>query len=291
MNITTIEELIMMAHEQNCTIGEAILRQEAQSHDISLAEAKAQMLDNWQVMKASITQGLEHPERSKGGLIGGEGRKLHDYCQKQQPLSGKKMANAVSYALAVAEVNATMGKIVACPTAGSCGIMPAVLMTVQERLALSDEQIVMGMFTASAFGMVIAHKASVSGAVCGCQAECGSAAAMASAASVELAGGTPEQAANACAMVIKNVLGLVCDPVAGLVEVPCAKRNAMGTSLALVCADMALAGIESVIPADEVIMAMSDVGRSLPESLRETALGGLAVTPTALELAQKILQS
>ena len=169
--------------------------------------------------------------------------------------------------------------------------MPAVLMTVQERLSLSDEQVVMGMFTASAFGMVIAHKASVSGAVCGCQAECGSAAAMASAASVELAGGTPEQAAHACAMVIKNVLGLVCDPVAGLVEVPCAKRNAMGTSLALVCADMALAGIESVIPADEVIMAMSEVGRNLPESLRETALGGLAVTPTALELARKILQS
>ncbi len=291
MNIATIEELIRMAHEQECTIGEAILRQEAQAQDITLDEAKAHMLLNWQVMKESIEQGLEHPQRSKGGLIGGEGKKLHDYCQKQQPLSGQKMANAVSYALAVAEVNATMGKIVACPTAGSCGIMPAVMLTAQEKLNLSDEQVVLGLFTASAFGMVIAHKASISGAVCGCQAECGSAAAMASAASVELAGGTPEQAAHACAIVIKNVLGLVCDPVAGLVEVPCAKRNAMGTSLALVCADMALAGIESVIPADEVIMAMSDVGRSLPESLRETALGGLAVTPTALALAQKILQS
>lgn len=291
MNIATIEELIEMAHEQDCTIGEAILRQEAQAQDITLDEAKAHMLLNWRVMKESIEQGLEHPQRSKGGLIGGEGKKLHDYCQKQQPLSGQKMANAVSYALAVAEVNATMGKIVACPTAGSCGIMPAVMLTAQEKLDLSDEQVVLGLFTASAFGMVIARKASISGAVCGCQAECGSAAAMASAASVELAGGTPEQAAHACAMVIKNVLGLVCDPVAGLVEVPCAKRNAMGTSLALVCADMALAGIESVIPADEVIMAMSDVGRSLPESLRETALGGLAVTPTALALAQKILQS
>lgn len=291
MNIATIEELIEMAHEQDCTIGEAILRQEAQAQDITLDEAKAHMLLNWRVMKESIEQGLEHPQRSKGGLIGGEGKKLHDYCQKQQPLSGQKMANAVSYALAVAEVNATMGKIVACPTAGSCGIMPAVMLTAQEKLDLSDEQVVLGLFTASAFGMVIARKASISGAVCGCQAECGSAAAMASAASVELAGGTPEQAAHACAMVIKNVLGLVCDPVGGLVEVPCAKRNAMGTSLALVCADMALAGIESVIPADEVIMAMSDVGRSLPESLRETALGGLAVTPTALALAQKILQS
>ena len=291
MNITTIEELIELAHEQECTIGEAILRQEAQAQDITLDEAKAHMLLNWQVMKESIKQGLEHPKRSKGGLIGGEGKKLHDYCQKQQPLSGQKMANAVSYALAVAEVNATMGKIVACPTAGSCGIMPAVMLTAQQRLGLSDEQVVLGLFTASAFGMVIAHKASISGAVCGCQAECGSAAAMASAASVELAGGTPEQAAHACAMVIKNVLGLVCDPVAGLVEVPCAKRNAMGTSLALVCADMALAGIESVIPADEVIEAMSDVGRSLPESLRETALGGLAVTQPALALAQKILQS
>lgn len=199
------------------------------------------------------------------------------------------MAAAVSYALAVAEVNATMGKIVACPTAGSCGIMPAVLLTVQNQLDLSDEQVAEGLFTAAAIGAVIAHKASVSGAMCGCQAECGSAAAMASAASVELAGGTPKQAANACAMVLKNVLGLVCDPVAGLVEVPCAKRNAMGTSLALVCADMALAGIESVIPADEVIVAMKDVGRALPESLRETALGGLAVTPTAQKLAQLIL--
>lgn len=146
----------------------------------------------------------------------------------------------------------------------------------------------MGLLCAAGIGMVIAHKASIAGAVCGCQAECGSAAAMAAAASVELSGGTPEQAGHACAMVIKNVLGLVCDPVAGLVEVPCAKRNAMGTSLALVSADMALAGIESVIPVDEVILAMNAVGRSLPESLRETALGGLAVTPTALALAKKI---
>lgn len=287
--MTSIEELLRLTAEYGCSISQLALKQEVQAQNCTPDEVRMHMLKNWQVMKASIRQGLDEPKRSKGGLIGGEGRKLHDYRQNHQPLSGEKMAAAVSYALAVAEVNATMGKIVACPTAGSCGIMPAVLLTVQNQLDLSDEQVAEGLFTAAAIGAVIAHKASVSGAMCGCQAECGSAAAMASAASVELAGGTPKQAANACAMVLKNVLGLVCDPVAGLVEVPCAKRNAMGTSLALVCADMALAGIESVIPADEVIVAMKDVGRALPESLRETALGGLAVTPTAQKLAQLIL--
>jgi len=190
--------------------------------------------------------------------------------------------------MAVAEVNATMGRIVACPTAGSCGIVPGVLKKIQEIDNLSDEQIAVALMTCAGFGMVIAHRASVSGAVGGCQAECGAASAMAAAAAVELRGGTPEQAGEACAMVIKNVMGLVCDPVAGLVEVPCAKRNALGASLAMVMADMALADVKSVIPVDEVITAMGAVGRSLPESLRETARGGLAVTPTGLALNKKI---
>lgn len=289
MVIGSVETLIQLAHENNSTIGQAMIKEEAALKQISEEAVLGQMKYNWQVMKESIHTGITNPQKSKGGLIGGEGRRLYDYCQGEKPLlCGNHVMEAVSYALAVAEVNATMGRIVACPTAGSCGIVPGVLKKLQEMDNLSDEQIATALMTCAGIGMVIAHRASVSGAVGGCQAECGAASAMAAAAAVELRGGTPEQAGEACAMVLKNVMGLVCDPVAGLVEVPCAKRNALGASLAMVMADMALAGINSVIPVDEVITAMGAVGRSLPESLRETAKGGLAVTPTGLELNKKI---
>jgi L-serine dehydratase len=289
MVIGSVETLIQLAHENNSTIGQAMIKEEAALKQISEEAVLGQMKYNWQVMKESIHTGITNPQKSKGGLIGGEGRRLYDYCQGEKPLlCGNYVMEAVSYALAVAEVNATMGRIVACPTAGSCGIVPGVLKKLQEMDNLSDEQIATALMTCAGIGMVIAHRASVSGAVGGCQAECGAASAMAAAAAVELRGGTPEQAGEACAMVLKNVMGLVCDPVAGLVEVPCAKRNALGASLAMVMADMALAGINSVIPVDEVITAMGAVGRSLPESLRETAKGGLAVTPTGLELNKKI---
>ncbi len=289
MVIGSVETLIQLANDGGSTIGQAMIKQEAALKQISEEAVLEQMKYNWQVMKESVSTGIHNPQKSKGGLIGGEGRKLYDYCRGEQPLlCGSNVMEAVSYALAVAEVNATMGRIVACPTAGSCGIVPGVLKKLQEMDNLSDEQIAVALMTCAGFGMVIAHRASVSGAVGGCQAECGAASAMAAAAAVELRGGTPEQAGEACAMVLKNVMGLVCDPVAGLVEVPCAKRNALGASLAMVIADMALAGITSVIPADEVITAMGAVGRSLPESLRETAKGGLAVTPTGLELHKKI---
>ena len=289
MVIGSVETLIQLAHENNSTIGQAMVKQEAMTKQCSEQEVLGQMKQNWEVMKESIATGIEHPQKSKGGLIGGEGRNLYDYCKSGKPLlCGPQVMEAVSYALAVAEVNATMGRIVACPTAGSCGIVPGVLKKIQEMDALSDDQIALALMTCAGFGMVIAHRASVSGAVGGCQAECGTASAMAAAAAVELRGGTPEQAGEACAMVIKNVMGLVCDPVAGLVEVPCAKRNALGASLAMVMADMALSGITSVIPVDEVITAMGAVGRSLPETLRETARGGIAVSPTGLELHKKI---
>jgi L-serine dehydratase len=266
-----------------------MIQYEAKTKQISEKEVVEKMKHNWHVMKESVRTGLEEPKRSKGGLIGGEAKTLHDYCVVQPNLlSGRNIMEAVSYSLAVAEVNATMGRIVACPTAGSCGIVPGVLKKIQELDNLSDEQIAEALMTCAGVGMVIAHRASVSGAVGGCQAECGAASAMAAAAAVELRGGTPEQAGEACAMVIKNVMGLACDPVAGLVEVPCAKRNALGASLAMVMADMALSGVKSVIPVDEVITAMGAVGRSLPESLRETARGGLAVTPTGLALNKKI---
>lgn len=289
MLISSVETLVQLAHENGSSIGQVMVKQEAELKQISEAEVLEQMKKNWQVMKESIATGIQDPQRSKGDLIGGEGRKLHDYCQSGvELLSGKNVMEAVSYALAVAEVNATMGRIVACPTAGSCGIVPGVLKKMQEIDQLSDNQIAVALMTCAGFGMVIAHRASISGAVGGCQAECGAAAAMAAAAAVELRGGTPEQAGEACAMVLKNVMGLVCDPVAGLVEVPCAKRNALGASLAMVMADLALSGVTSVIPVDEVITAMGAVGRSLPDTLRETARGGLAMTPTGQALYKKI---
>jgi len=290
MGIGSVKEMVRLAQEKDISLGEWMLQAESRREGNHRDGVFAQMYENWQIMKASIEKGLQEAPRSKSGLVGGDGQKLYNYAQ-QETLSGHTINEAVSYALATAEVNASMGRIVACPTAGSCGIVPAVLKSVQQSKNLDDTEVTMGLFTAAAIGGVIAHKASVSGAVGGCQAECGSAAAMAAAAAVELAGGTPAQAANAAAMVIKNVLGLVCDPVAGLVEVPCVKRNAMGASLALVCADMALAGIESKIPCDETILAMDEVGRALPTSLKETAQGGLAMTPSGLREANRILNS
>jgi L-serine dehydratase len=202
--------------------------------------------------------------------------------------AGEFLGRVMARALAVAEVNACMGRIVAAPTAGSCGILPATILTLKEEKNLSEEQAVMGLFTAAGIGMVIAKRASISGAEGGCQAECGSASAMAAAAMVELVGGTPGMAAQACAIAMKNTLGLVCDPVAGLVEVPCIKRNAGGAANAIVAAELALAGIESTIPVDEVIAAMKSIGDTMPSSLKETALGGLAATPTAKSITKTL---
>ena len=287
MGFNSIKEILDIAKEKKLTIGEIMLMQEAEGEGVVKDGVFEQMLENWQIMKNSIENGLVNAPHSKSGLVGGDGQKLYQYS-KSETLAGHKINRAVSYALATAEVNASMGRIVACPTAGSCGIVPAVLKSVQETHNFSDHKITLGLFTAAAIGSVVAFKASVSGAVGGCQAECGTAAAMAAAAAVELAGGSPEQAADAAAMVFKNILGLVCDPVAGLVEVPCVKRNAMGASLALICADMALAGIKSKIPLDEVITAMDKVSKLMPVSLKETALGGLAATPTGIEIAEKL---
>ena len=287
MGFNSIKEILDLTEEKNITIGELMLVQEAEGEGVIKDGVFEQMLENWQIMKNSIESGLINAPTSKSGLVGGDGQKLYQYS-KSETLAGHKINRAVSYALATAEFNASMGRIVACPTAGSCGIVPAVLKSVQETYNFSDHKITLGLFTAAAIGSVIAFKASVSGAVGGCQAECGTASAMAAAAAVELVGGSPKQAADAAAMVIKNILGLVCDPVAGLVEVPCVKRNAMGASLALICADMALAGIKSKIPLDEVISAMDAVSKLMPVSLKETALGGLAATPTAIKIAEEL---
>ena len=218
-------------------------------------------------------------------MVGGDAQKLFTF---QNAFVGDFVKEAVAYAVAVAETNASMGKIAACPTAGSCGIVPGALIAAQNHYNYDDEQICNALFTATGIGMVIENNAMIAGAQGGCQAECGSAAGMAAGALVYLAGGTPEQIGNAVALAIKNLLGLACDPVAGLVEVPCVKRNGFATTVAILAADMSLAGIKSVIPVDEVIDAMYRIGRSMPESIRETAMGGLATTSTGLALKDKI---
>jgi L-serine dehydratase len=240
------------------------------------------------VMRGSTKEGLNPEKRSNSGLSGGDAFKMDQVVKENRTLCGTMISKALVKALSTSENNACMGKIVASPTAGSCGILPAVLMTIAEERNLDDEQLVMALFTASAFGMVIANKASISGAEGGCQAECGSASAMAAAALVELCGGTPEMSGHACAIAIKSVLGLVCDPVAGLVEIPCIKRNAMGAANAFVSAELALAGIESKIPVDEVIHAMKLIGDSMLPALKETAEGGLAATPTAKRYMKQV---
>ncbi|QNB46113.1 L-serine ammonia-lyase, iron-sulfur-dependent, subunit alpha [Thermanaerosceptrum fracticalcis] len=288
MEWSSLAEMAACAEEQGISLGRLVFLGEVQDTEGQERSVYERMSKSWQVMKEAVQEGLNNPSKSRGGMIGGEGHKLAAYLKKGRSLSGDVL-DAVSRALAVAELNAAMGKIVAAPTAGSCGIIPGVLTMLQEKLNLSDEAVIYALFAASGIGLIIAQRASLSGAQGGCQAECGSAAAMAAAAVVELAGGTPFQVLDAVAISMKNNLGLVCDPVAGLVEVPCAKRNALGAANALVAADMALAGIVSVIPADEVIGAMGEIGRTMPEALRETAQGGLARTPTGLKLAKKFL--
>jgi L-serine dehydratase len=268
-------------------ISEIVLADQAGQMELSPEAMLALMKEKLDVMRAAAERGAAEDLQSTSGLTGGDGFRMLRYAG-ENPVSGRFCARAVARAVAAAEYNAAMGKIVAAPTAGSCGILPAAVITMMEERGVSEEKALMALFTAGALGMVIANEASLAGAEGGCQAECGSAAAMAAGAIVEMAGGSPGMVAEACAMAIKNQLGLVCDPVAGLVEVPCVKRNAGGIMCAITAADMALAGIKSVIPVDEVIAAMREVGEALPASLRETAQGGLAASPTGQELRQKI---
>jgi L-serine dehydratase len=282
-----VAELIEQAKADSISISEVMIRQEMDVHQRSREEVMGQMERNLVIMEEAVERGLQGVT-SHSGLTGNDAVLLQKYMEKGSTLSGHLLLDAVSKAVATNEVNAAMGMICATPTAGSAGCVPGALFAVKERLQPTREQMVRFLFTAGAFGFVVANNASISGAEGGCQAEVGSAAAMASAAVVEMAGGTPEQSSEAFAITLKNMLGLVCDPVAGLVEVPCVKRNAAGASNAIVSADMALAGITSRIPCDEVIGAMYRIGRAMPSSLRETAEGGLAATPTGRRLAEMI---
>lgn len=285
----SIRELVLAAQETGQTIGRTVLADQARLLEQTEEQLLTRMAERLTVMRAAAEQGVQSSERSRSGLSGQSAARMQSVLEQNRTLTGPVMGKALAIALAVAEVNARMGRIVAAPTAGSCGILPAVILTLAEAYGLADEAAVLALFTASGIGLVIAKNASLSGAEGGCQAECGSAAAMAAASAVELMGGTPDQAAHACAIALKNVLGLVCDPVAGLVEVPCVKRNAGGAANALAAAELALAGIESVIPADEVILAMKSIGDQMPASLRETAQGGLAATDTARSIEAALL--
>lgn len=287
----SISELAGLATREGTTISRVVMRDQAVRTEQSEEAIYAQMRGNLDVMRHSAANGLTGEFRSASGLTGGDGRRMLAFAESGKSLGGDFCALAVATALAVNEYNAAMGKIVAAPTAGSCGILPAAILTMMKVKGTGEHEAVMALFTAGAFGMVIANEASISGAEGGCQAECGSAAGMAAAAMVEMAGGTPDMAADACAIALKNQLGLVCDPVAGLVEVPCVKRNAGGVMCAIAAADMALAGIRSVIPVDEVVTAMREVGEAMSVSLRETAQGGLAVTPTGQAIRDRIFGS
>lgn len=286
MTFNSIEELVRAADAQGTSIGRIVLASQAQELEESEATLTERMGERLDVMLRSAEKGMEPSLRSTSGLTGGDAHKLYELGESS--IMGPFMARAIARAIAIAEYNAAMGKIVAAPTAGSCGIMPGCLIALMEDRGISRENIVLSMFTAAGFGMVIACKACVAGAQGGCQAECGSAAAMTAAAMVEAMGGSPEAASHACAIALKNQLGLVCDPVAGLVEIPCIKRNAAGVVIAASAADMALAGIDSKIPADEVISAMKEVGDAMPTALRETAQGGLAATPTGIRLREQV---
>jgi len=283
----TIEELLDIANRTKETISEIMIKQEIELKDLTREEVFQEMEKNLVVMEEAVEKSLQGVQ-SVTGLTGGDAVKIQTYMKEKTPLSGQLLLDAVSKAMGTNEVNAAMGVICATPTAGSAGTVPGALFAVKNQLHPTREQMLRFLFTSGAFGMIVANNAFISGAAGGCQAEVGSAGAMASAAIVEMAGGTPEQSAHAFAITLKNMLGLVCDPVAGLVEVPCVKRNAGGVSLAIVSADMALAGVKSRIPADEVIGAMYRIGRTMPSSLRETGEGGLADTPTGRLLKQKI---
>jgi L-serine dehydratase len=246
------------------------------------------MKKHYEVMRESAAACQESAVKSMGGLIGGDAKKVNDYTLKGKTICGDTVNLAMSMAFSTSEINAAMGRICAAPTAGSAGIIPAAVISAAQKFYTKEDKIIDALFTASGVGKIIAMKATLSGAEGGCQAECGSAAAMAAAAVVEMAGGTPEQAFDGAAFALKTVMGLICDPIAGLVEAPCALRNASGVINALTCADLALAGVKSIIPFDEVVEAMYKVGKALPFEFRETALGGIATTETGKRLAKEI---
>lgn len=281
MDFKKAAELLSLCKEYDKPISQIMMDRECEMTEKPLDEIRSRMAVSLQIMKDATKEAINQPSQSMGGLIGGESRKLSDLQSSGKNIAGNLLSKAIAYSMGVLEVNASMGLIVAAPTAGSSGVIPGVLLALQEEYDFTDDQIIDALFTCSAIGYLAMLNATVAGAVGGCQAEIGVAAAMAAAAVVELMGGTSEQCTDAASTVLMNMLGLVCDPVGGLVEYPCQNRNASGASNAIVAAEISLAGIHQLIPLDEMMDIMYTVGKKLPAELRETALGGCALSPSA----------
>nr|WP_302598546.1 L-serine ammonia-lyase, iron-sulfur-dependent, subunit alpha [uncultured Cellulosilyticum sp.] len=287
MGFEAIEEMLMASQNDAQILWKIILEEDMKERHIEKKESMRQMAQMYSAMKSSI-KAYDPKEKSNSHLVGGDAFKLEEAMYQGKLISGGFMNKVMLRAICVSECNACMKRIVAAPTAGSCGVLPAVLTTFQEERNVSDEEMVKALYIAAGIGEIIAKRASISGAEGGCQAEIGSASSMSAAALTYLNGGSASAISHAAAIALKNLLGLVCDPVAGLVEVPCVKRNVIGAINAIAAADMAVAGITSIIPPDEVIDAMASIGEQLPKSLKETAEGGLAMTPTGLKIAERL---
>ena len=285
--LDTMQQIITRAEEEKKPFWEVILENDMAANEYGREESLAKMLTVWQAMEEA-SDSYTGQRRSVSGLVGGDGLKMRQYTRRGESMIGGYVSEVITEALCMAESNACMRRIVAAPTAGSCGVLPAVLLPLWHKGEIRQIDVLAALYTASGIGAVIAQRACISGAAGGCQAEIGTASAMAAGALVQLRGGTPRQIGEAVAMTLKNLMGLVCDPVAGLVEVPCVKRNVIGAVNAVSCADMALAGITSRVPVDEVIVAMGEVGRRLPHEFRETALGGLAATPFGQKVKEQL---
>lgn len=286
---TSAKSMMDACKEQNKTIYELQLDQEMEASDMTKDEIYDYLRKTYEIMKKSANAGLTEPITSMSGMTGKNAFKVNDYSMNSKSISGALITKAMARALSTSEVNASMGRIVAAPTAGASGILPATLVTMQDEFDYSDEEIFNALLTASAVGEIIAVNATISGAEGGCQAECGAAAAMAAAAIIELRGGSINDIFTAASFALKNIMGLICDPVCGLVEYPCNLRNASGVVNAIISADLTLAGVEALIPFDETVGAMGNVGKELPVSLKETAIGGIAGTETAQRLYEEFL--
>lgn len=283
-------ELGKIAKDRGLKLSEIAILHEAERDEVDPQAIVDKMRIAFDVMKINIKNGIDSTQPSIGGLIGQNAAAMHRYFMSNQTYSGPMMSRAIAYALAVTEENARMKRIVACPTAGASGVVPGCLVAAGEERGYSEKELMDGLFNASAIGIIIANNASISGAEGGCQAEIGAASAMAASALTELAGGDVDACFHAASIALKNILGLVCDPVAGLVEVPCSKRNAMGVANAIAAADMACAGIKSLVPFDEVVHAMKEIGCSMTRELKETAKGGIAGSKTAREFTKNFKQ-
>ena len=281
MDFKNAAELAALCETYGCPISEIMKRRECSQTDVTKEALDERMSQALEIMRRAANEPIEAPRRSMGGLIGGEARQVDLHRREGKAICGSPLSRAITYAMAVLEVNSSMGLIVAAPTAGSSGVVPGVLLALQDENGLSDQALLGALYNASAIGYLAMRNATVSGAVGGCQAEVGVASAMAASAAVELMGGTPNQCLEAASTALRNLLGLVCDPVGGLVEYPCQNRNAIGAAGALTAAELALCGVKQLIPLDEMLAAMYNVGRRLSPDFRETAMGGCAVTPSA----------